>query len=61
MLDEDLAELYQVTIGNLNRVVVRDIKRGYCFGHFFRIIQIYNRVNPQPVQVVRTGPAETYR
>ena len=27
MLDKDLAELYQVTTGNLNKVVKRNIKR----------------------------------
>ncbi len=27
ILDEDLAELYQVTTGNLNKAVVRNIKR----------------------------------
>jgi len=27
MLDEDLAELYQVTTGNLNKAVARNIKR----------------------------------
>ncbi len=27
MLDEDLAELYQVTSGNLNKAVARNIKR----------------------------------
>ena len=27
MLDKDLAELYQVTTGNLNKVIKRNIKR----------------------------------
>lgn len=27
MLDEDLAELYQVTTGNLNKAVTRNIRR----------------------------------
>ena len=32
MLDRDLAELYQVTTGNLNKAVQRNIKRWHNHG-----------------------------